>query len=86
MQLETFQNLMISFNFKNLVNIKHLKSDNEIHFIFEHRRDKSHPHGKLRIFSTYCGISFAHDDANSIWIRFFPNDDWKLKTWAEDEN
>ena len=50
MKLEKFQNLVISFNFKNLVNIKHLNSENEIHFIFEHRRDQSHPHGRLKIF------------------------------------
>ena len=50
MKLETIQKLIVNFDFKNQINIDYLDSENEIRFIFEHKRNKSHPHGKVKIF------------------------------------
>ena len=67
-----------------MIKIKHVDSENELHYIWEHRRDKIHPHGKVKIFCS-GGLDIGRDDSGSVWTRF-GFEDWKLYTWAEDEN
>ena len=83
MESQTFHKLQ-NLKFKKSVTIKHLDSENELHYIWEHRRDKTHPHGKVKIFCT-GGVDFGRDDAGSVWTKF-GREDWELYSWAEDEN
>ena len=83
MEKETFQKLQ-NLRFKKMIKIELVESENELHYIWEHRRDKTHPHGKVKIFCS-GGIDFGRDDAGSVWTRF-GFEDWELYTWAEDEN
>ena len=83
MQTQTFQEL-VNLKFKKKITIEHVNSENELHCIWEHRRDKTHPHGKVKIFCTY-GLDYGMDDAGRVWSRF-GREDWKLHSWAEDEN
>ena len=80
---ETFQKLQ-NFRFKKQIKMKHVDSENELHYIWEHKRDKTHPHGKVKIFCS-GGIDFGRDDAGSVWTRF-GFEDWELYSWVEDEN
>ena len=83
MESETFQKLQ-NLRFKKVIKIKHVDSENELHFIWEHRRDKTHPHGKVKI-SCSGGLDFGRDDSRSVWARY-SFEDWELYTWVEDEN
>ena len=49
MESETFQKLQ-NHRFKKTIKINHVDSENELHYIWEHRRDITHPHGKVKIF------------------------------------
>ena len=49
MESQTFQELE-NLKFKKKITIKHFDSENELHYIWEHKRDKTHPHGKVNIF------------------------------------
>ena len=81
MESEIFQKLQ-NHRFKKRIKIKHVDSENELHYIWEHRRDKTHPHGKVEWSG---GVDFGRDDAGSVWTRFGFKD-WELYSWAEDEN
>ena len=83
MKSETFQKLQKP-GFKKQIKMKHVDSENELHYIWEHVRDKPHPHGKVKIFCS-GGIDFGRDDAGSGLTRF-GFEDWELYSWAEDEN
>ena len=83
MEGETFQELM-NFQFKKKIVIKHVDSENELRYVWEHRRDKTHPHGDVKIFCS-GGVDFGRDDAGSVWCRFGFGD-WGLHSWDEDEN
>ena len=83
MKGETFQELMNLKSIKKIV-IEHVDSKNELHYVWEHRRDKTHPHGVVKIFCS-GGVDFGRDDAGSVWCHF-GFEDWKLHSWAEDEN
>ena len=83
MESQTFHELQ-NLKFKKSITIKHLDSENELHYIWEHRRDKTHPHGKVKIFCS-GGVDFGRDDAGSVWTKF-GREDWELYLWAEEEN
>ena len=83
MESEVFQELM-KHKLKKKKEIQHLDSENELRYIWVHTRGKSHPHGNVNIFCS-GGVDFGRDDAGSIWSRFSFGD-WKLHSWAEDEN
>ena len=83
MESETFQKLQ-NLRFKKMIKIEHVDGENELHYIWEHRRDKTHPHGNVKIFCNF-GIDFGNDDAGSVWSHF-GFEDWKFYRWAEDKN
>ena len=81
MEGDIFKSLC-DFGFK-----KEFKIDNcdfEIRYIWEHTRDKTHPHGKVRIYAsdTIRQYHYGTDDAGSNWIRFGCGK-WELLKWAE---
>ena len=49
MENEIFQELM-NLNFKKEILIKHVDTENELRYIWEHTRDKNHPHGEVKKF------------------------------------
>ena len=83
METEIFQELM-NLKFKKKIVIKHVDSKNELRYVWEHCRDKTYPHGDVKIFCS-GGVDFSRDDAGSVWCRFGFGD-WELHSWAEDEN
>ena len=83
MESDTFQKLM-NLKLKKKITITHVDSENELRYIWEHRRDKRHPHGNVKIFCS-GGVHFGRDDAGSVWCRFGFGE-WELHSWAEDEN
>ena len=79
---ENFDQLM-KLSFKKKKKIQHIDSENELQYIWEHKRDKLHPHDNVNIFCS-GGADFGRDDAGSIWCRFgFGN--WEFHSWKEDE-
>ena len=68
MEGESFK-LLIDLGFKKNFNIKYLNIDNEIRYVWECARDKTHPHGNVKIFAS-GGVDFGQDDAGSVWTRF----------------
>ena len=81
MESELFQELR-KLKFKKKITIEHLDSKNELRYVWEHTRDKSHPHGNVNIFCSYGSINYGKDDAGSIWCRFGFKD-WEFHSWAE---
>ena len=64
MECENFQQLM-NLSLKKKKKIQHIDSENELRYIWEHKRDKLHPHGNVNIFCS-GGVDFGRDDAGSI--------------------
>ena len=82
MEGENFQQLM-NLSFLKQIKIQHIDSENELRYIWEHKRDKLHPHSNVNIFCS-GGVDFGRDDAGSIWCRF-EFGDWELHARKEDE-
>ena len=52
MESETFNNLVINFKFKKAFVFKNKLFKNELCYIFEKKRDKNMPHGKVKIWAS----------------------------------
>ena len=52
--------------------------------MWECARDKTHPHGNVKIYASNFikNIDYGRDDTGSIWVRF-GFDKWELLDWAE---
>ena len=88
MKSDTFQILVHDFDFKEMCFIKYLESEKKIKYIFGHRRNKYHEHGKLKIFASNALYSYATDEAGSTWKKRMShvNAKWELVEWCEDDN
>ena len=80
MEGDIFKSL-IKLGFKSNFKIKHLSIEDEIRYVWECARDKTHPHGNVNIFAS-GGVDFGRDDVGSIWTRFGFGK-WELHSWAE---
>ena len=59
MEGENFQQLM-NLSFFKKIKIQHIDSENELRYIWEHKRDKLHPHSNVNIFCS-GGVDFGRD-------------------------
>ena len=82
MESDIFKSL-IGFGFKKEFKIHDCSSDCEIRYIWECARDKTHPHGNVKIFASdlASSITYGKDDAGSVWTEFGWGK-WELCTWA----
>ena len=83
-ETEIFKELL-NLNFKKKIIVKNLNHKNEIQYIWESKRDKQFPYGKVKILQSYGSIGYGRDDAGSVW-RSVGFNKWELVEWAEDEN
>ena len=86
MKSQTFKNLVENFNFKNGFIIKNQLYKSKLSYIFERKRDRSRPHGKVKYLGSDPNYDYGHDKAGSSWrcLRFVTNPKYELLEWAED--
>ena len=83
MDSEIFK-LLIDFGFEKKFKIDDYSIDFEIRYVWECARDKTHPHGRVKIYASNFikNIDYGTDDAGSNWVRFGFGK-WELLNWAE---
>ena len=83
MEGEIFK-LLIDFGFKKEFKLDDYSINFELRYVLECARDKTHPHGHIKIFASNFikNIDYGRDDAGSTWVRF-GFDKWELLEWAE---
>ena len=86
MRSQTFEILMENFNFKNGFTIKNKLYKNKLSYIFERKRDRLRPHGKVKFIGSHPYYNYGHDRAGSSWrcLRNVSDPKYELLEWAED--
>ena len=86
MKSQTFEILVENFNFKNGFTIKNKLYKNKLTYIFERKRDRFRPHGKVKYLGSDPYYNYGHDRAGSSWhcLRSVSDPKYELLEWAED--
>ena len=86
MKSQTFEILVGNFNFKNGFTIKNQLFKNKLSYIFERKRDRLTPHGKVKWVGSDPYYNYGHDQAGSSWrcLRCVRDPKYELLEWAED--
>ena len=85
MKSPTFEILVQDFNFKNGFIIKNKLFKNKLTYIFERKRDRLRPHGKVKWQGSDQYYNYGLDQAGSSWhcLRFVRDPKHELLEWAE---
>ena len=85
MKPQTFEILVENFHFKNGFTIKNQLFKNKLSYIFERKRDRLRPHGKVKWLGSDPNLNYGHDQAGSSWrcLRYFRDPKYELLEWAE---
>ena len=86
MKSQTFEILVKKFNFKNGFTIKNQLFKNKLSYIFERKRDRLRPHGKVSWVGSDPNYNYGHDKAGSSWrcLRYVRDPKYELLEWAKD--
>ena len=86
MKSQTFEILVENFNFKNGFTIKNQLYKSKLSYIFERKRNRFKPDGKVKYLGSDPHYDYRHYRAGSSWrcLRFVTNPKYEFLEWAED--